>query len=141
MPPKIYSVNRFSQRTTKFDRRNPNNIDVDVEQFISSVFTDKAQQIINSASNITVVIENPKINENNFECYLEYTDNSKNILNVYKNNMLISEYIFDNNSRYMTIPLTWNSSTYSIDETETLDNIIIYIETSTYDCKINYSYN
>lgn len=141
MPSKIYSVNRFSQRTSKFDRKHPNNKDdIDVEQIISSVFTDTAQQIINSSSIITVEIENPKINGTNLECYLEYTDNSKNILNVYKNNTLVNDYTF-NTSRYITIPLNWNSSTYSIDESETLDNIIIYIETTTYDCKINYSYN
>lgn len=145
MPSKIPPyINRFSIRIHKFDkynRNNRNNIDIDEEQLISSVFSEKAKQIINISSNITVEIKNPEIYDNNINCYLEYTDNLINILNVYKNNVLIEDYTFDNNSRMIMIPLTWNSSTYSIDQSETLDNIIIYIETDAYDFKINYTYN
>jgi hypothetical protein len=142
MPTKIYSVNHFSKRMVNFDRRRgTNNDDIDIEEIISSVITDKATEIMNNSSIINIEIENPKINQTNIECYLEYTYNSNNILNVYKNNILVNDYTFNNNSRYITIPLTWNSSTYSIVESETLDNIIIYIETISYDSKINYSYN
>lgn len=140
MPQKIYLVNRFSSRVQNFNRNN-NNVDNDIEQIISSGVTNKANQILDSISNININIENPEINGNNFKCYLDYTHNINNILKVYKNNILIYDYTFDNASRYIQIPLSWDSSTYSIAESDTLNNIIIYIETSLNESKINYSYN
>ena len=140
MPQKINVVNRFSSRTQRFDRKNPSKIDNDIEQIISSVASDKSKQVLDSMSNINVTIENAEIDGNNFKCYLEYTNNINSILNVYKNNVLINDYTFDS-SRYIQIPLSWDSSTYSINETDTLDNVVIYIETNANECKINYSYN
>jgi hypothetical protein len=140
MPQKIYVVNRFSSRSQNFDRRNNLNNDIDINEIISSVRSDKANQVLNSMSNINVTIENAEIDGNNFKCYLEYTNNVNSILNVYKNNILITDYTFDS-SRYIQIPLSWDSSTYSISETDTLDNVVIYIETNANECKINYSYN
>ena len=141
MPQKIFIVNRFSSRTQRFDRKNISDFDIDINEIISSVPSDKANQVLNSMSNINVTIENAEIDGNNFKCYLEYTNNINSILNVYKNNILINDYTFDSYTRYIQIPLSWNSSTYSIDETDTLDNVVIYIETNANECKINYSYN
>lgn len=140
MPQNIYVVNRFSSRIQSFNRKNPTT-DNDIKQIISSARTDKATQVLNGISNINVTIENPEIDGNNLKCYLEYTRNVNNILKVYKNNILITDYTFDRGSRYIKIPLSWDVSTYSISETDTLDNVVIYIETDAGECKINYSYN
>jgi hypothetical protein len=141
MPQNIYVTNRFSSRVQRFNRNNPTIIDNDVDQIISSNPSEKATEVLNSMSQIDVTIENPIINGNNLKCYLEYTHNINSILKVYKNSILITDYTFDKNSRYIQIPLSWNYSTYSISETDTLDNVIIYIETDAGECKINYSYN
>jgi len=141
MPQNIYVTNRFSSRIQRFNNKNPTIIDNDVKQIISSVRSDKATQVLNGISNINVTIENPRINGNNLKCYLDYTHNINSILKVYKNNVLITDYTFDKNSRYIQIPLSWDDSTYSISETDTLDNVVIYIETDAGECKINYSYN
>ena len=143
MPRKIFVVNHFFSRIRKFDNIKPriNNNDIDVEKIISTTLSEKATEVLNKISNINVTIENPEINNNNLKCYLEYTRNINSILKVYKNNVLITDYTFNNNSRYIEIPLSWNVSTYSISETDTLNNVVIYIETDAGECNINYSYN
>jgi hypothetical protein len=88
--------------------------------------------MIQASSQIQVRIENPEIMETNLSCYLNYTNNIDQILEVYKNGVLITDYTFDNNTRLIQIPLCYviyNSTTYTICESDTIENISIVVKT------------
>ena len=97
-----------------------------------TLYTQEAIEMIQASSQIQVRIENPEIMETNLSCYLNYTNNNDQILEVYKNGVLITDYTFDNNTRLIQIPLCYviyNSTTYTICESDTIENISIVVKT------------
>ena len=146
-------------RIYNFEKLHPPRISQTKSQTKSITrYTKEAIEMIEQSSNIQVSIVNPTINETYLDCYLDYTNNSDNILEVYKNDVLITDYIFDNNTRIIKIPLCYviyDSSTYSICETDIIENVSIIISTEmpvvrptnptqkqpTGGCNIKYLYN
>jgi hypothetical protein len=128
-------------RQYKFDKYHSNE-DYDIDQDGPSRQSDTSMQIMSKIGTINVNIENINIVDViNLTCFLEYTYDINEILNVYKNGVAIDDYTFDNYTRIITIPLTFDSSTNAVIETETLENIVIYIQTNEGKINIIYSYN